>query len=195
MTSLSEMAEYVMPNVPAKTSDFALVFGTRHGVDAFASAISEIWSSGLTSTIVISGGHTEGGARTEAEVLCERAVALGVPHESMLLEPNARNTGENVLMTRELLRGHPRLSQAASVLAVGKICSIRRYLMTIARHMPHLSTSMYPVNYFDVEREKWYADSAFHARVVAEYKKIPAYLKAGYLTEITIGNPVENQAP
>lgn len=152
MISLSELADYVMPIVPAKTSDFALVFGTRHGV----------------------------------EVLYERAMALGVPQEAMLLECNARNTGENVLMTRELLRGHPRLSKAASVLAVGKISSIRRYLMTIAQHMPHLSTSMYPVNFYGVGREQWHTDPAFHARVMAEYKKIPAYLQAGYLTEIKI---------
>jgi uncharacterized SAM-binding protein YcdF (DUF218 family) len=195
MTQYDEIAGYVMPHVPAQPSDFALVFGTRHGVEAFADAIAEIWSSRLTSVIVISGGQTAGETRPEADVLCELAVARGVPRESMLLERRACNTGENVLMTRDLIAADQRLASAKSVLAVGKISAVRRYLMTMARHMAHLRASMYAVNHYNVAREQWYTHPEFRARVLAEYQKIPAYLDAGYLTEIWVGLPGETTGP
>jgi hypothetical protein len=181
-----EIAAYVMPNVPAEPSDFALVFGTRHGVDAFADAIADIWSLKLTSVIVISGGSTAGDEKPEADILCELAVSRGVPRQAMLLERNACNTGENVLMTRDLIANDERLAQVKSVLAVGKICSARRYLMTIKRHLAHMRASMYAVNYFNVSRGQWHTDPEFRARVLSEHEKIPKYLDAGYLSEISV---------
>jgi len=184
MSQYDEIADYVMPTVPAQPSDFALVFGTRHGLGAFATAIANIWRLQLTSVIVISGGPTAGDTRPEADVLCELAVSRGVPRQAILLERRACNTGENVRLTRELITHDGRLAQAKSVLAVGKICSTRRYLMTIKRHMRQLRASMYAVNYFKVARELWHTDPEFRERVLSERRKIPAYLDAGYLTEL-----------
>jgi len=50
------------------------------------------------------GAYTEGRfAATEAEVFAGIARVCGVPLEAMLLEKNARNTGENVRFSRDLL--------------------------------------------------------------------------------------------
>ncbi|WP_293763859.1 YdcF family protein [uncultured Aquitalea sp.] len=62
--------------------------------------------------------------RPEAEIFAERALALGVPAENILLEPRAANFAENLRFARELC------PDARSVLLVTKPQSLRRVLHT-----------------------------------------------------------------
>jgi hypothetical protein len=71
-----------------------------------------------------------------------------------------------------------------SVVVIGKVCSTRRYLMTLRRHWPGLRVSVCPVNYFGVPVERWHEHDEFRARVLGEFAKIPRYLAEGFLAEI-----------
>jgi uncharacterized SAM-binding protein YcdF (DUF218 family) len=66
-----------------------------------------LYRAGLAPLLIFSGkegANTEGRfTATEAEVFGEIALRCGVPSEAILLEKEARNTGENVCFSRRLL--------------------------------------------------------------------------------------------
>ncbi|MGW3629716.1 YdcF family protein [Streptomyces sp. NPDC005122] len=72
--------------------------------------------------------------RGEAEHYRERALELGVPASAILVEPNARNTGENINFSRELLA--ERGIDVSSVLLVSKPYEERRAYATARRLWP-----------------------------------------------------------
>ena len=94
------------------------------------------------------------------------------------------NTAENVRFGREKVAEVMDLAAIRSVVVIGKICSTRRYLMTLQRHWPGLSLSICPINYFGIPSERWHEHEEFHARVLDEFIKIPRYLAEGFLEEI-----------
>jgi uncharacterized SAM-binding protein YcdF (DUF218 family) len=120
----------------------------------------------------------------EADVIAERLVGLGIPESVLILETAATNTGENVRLGRAKVAVVMDLAAIRSVVVIGKICSTRRYLMTLQRHWPGLSLSVFPVNYFGIPVERWHEHEEFRARVLSEFDKIPRYLAQGFLEEI-----------
>lgn len=181
---LAAIAAYVMPDVPPLPSSVGFLFGTRHGVEAFCVATHALWARGMFPVLVVSGGVTPGDSRPEAEVIGERLVELGMPRAALVLETASTNTGENVILGRAALAARMDLAQVGSVLAIGKACAARRYLMTLERHWPGLVLSCCPVNYFGVASDCWHEHDEFRARVLAEYDKIPGYLERGFLSEL-----------
>jgi hypothetical protein len=79
------------------------------------------------------------------------------------------------------------LGAIRSVIVIGKICSTRRYLMTLQRHWPGLNLSVCPVYYFGTPAERWHEHEEFRARVMNESDKIPRYLAQGFFEEIGCG--------
>jgi hypothetical protein len=47
--------------------------------------------------------------------------------------------------------------------------------------------SVYPVNYFGVEAQRWHENAAFRTKVLDEFSKIPTYMAQGFLEEISDG--------
>jgi uncharacterized SAM-binding protein YcdF (DUF218 family) len=109
-----------------------------------------------------------------------------MPPESLLLEKAATNTGENVILSRRLAEETLGQNSVKSLFVIGKVCSMRRYLMTLERHWPQARRFGCAVNYFGVERDRWHEHDEFRARVLAEFTKIPDYLRRGFLREIDI---------
>ena len=181
---LSAIAAYVMPAVPLRACDVGFLFGTRHGVEEFCRAAHDLWKRGMFRVLLVSGGVTRGDARPEAEVIGARLVELGMPPALLVLETAAANTGENVMLGRAALAARMDLAGVRSVLAIGKACAMRRYLMTFERHWPGLALAGCPVNYFGIATERWHEHPEFRARVLAEYDKIPGYLARGFLSEL-----------
>lgn len=181
---LAAIADYIMPRAPLLASDVGFLFGTRHGVEAFCAATLALWERGMFRVLLVSGGVTPGDTRSEAEVIAARLESLGLPRAIMVLETAATNTGDNVILGRAALAARMPLGEVRSVLAIGKACAARRYLMTLARHWPGLALSCCPVNYFGVADDCWHEHAEFRARVLAEYRKIPGYLDSGFLAEL-----------
>src|SRR5690606_17108266 len=75
-------------------------------------------------------------------------------------------------------------SSIGSVLAIGKICSTRRYAMTLEKHWPGLRLSCWGVNYFGVSTDSWFTHDEFRRRVIDEFIKIPHYLERGFLCDL-----------
>jgi uncharacterized SAM-binding protein YcdF (DUF218 family) len=186
MHDLPAIADYVMPPVPEGKANLGLLFGTRHGVEEFCDAAYALWQRGMFPKLLISGGATAGQAEPEAGIIAGRLLEMGMPAEALILEKAATNTGENVIFSRRLAEEVLGKDSIKSLLVIGKVCSTRRYLMTLERHWPEPRRFACAVNYFGVERERWHEHDEFRRRVLAEFTKIPEYLKQGFLREIDL---------
>ena len=181
---LLSISRYVMPALPLRPVKLGFVFGTRHGIDEFCRETHTLWQRGMFKHLLISGGATAGQPRPEADVIAERLIALGMPPSILILETQATNTGQNVILGRRKVAEHMNLADIDSILVIGKVCAMRRYLMTLARHWPGVTVSACPINYFGLPTERWHEHAEFRARVLAEYDKIPHYLQQDFLREL-----------
>jgi uncharacterized SAM-binding protein YcdF (DUF218 family) len=92
---------------PRHTSDVIVVLGAALAPDgSLGPALAErvragaaAFSEGAAPLVLMTGVH-------EAEKMRDRAVALGVPRECILVEPHARTTRENAVFCSELMRQH-----------------------------------------------------------------------------------------
>ncbi|WP_051814488.1 YdcF family protein [Kitasatospora sp. MBT63] len=128
--------QYLRLGHPPRRCDAAIVLGSHDlGVPVRA---AELYRAGYFPTVVFSGAVNRTRAdrlpRGEAVHFAERAAALGVPAAAILLEPHARNTGENLTLSRRVLTGagvHPR-----SVILIAMPYMERRAYATCRRRWP-----------------------------------------------------------
>jgi uncharacterized SAM-binding protein YcdF (DUF218 family) len=164
-------------------ADLLFVFGTREGVDEFVDAIATLWHAGFCRHVLISGGPTWNNADAEAFVLRRGIVGAGVPDSVILLEPRATNTGENVIFSLPIIEERIGLKRIRSVIALGKVCTSVRYLMTLQRHWPEVEKMLVAVNYFGHPIEQWPQHEVTRARILREWRKLEPYKAAGFIAD------------
>ena len=175
-------AEHLI-STPLRRADLLFVFGQRRGEAEIIDAAVDLWRRGLFRQAIVSGGATQDNPRTECSVIKEGMVAGGVPAGLILEEHRATNTGENVRF------GLPVIDQAIgrqtirSVICLGKICTARRYPMTLQRHWPEVEKMLVTVNPYDAPVELWHTDPLFRHRVLTEYAKIAPYKAQGFIAD------------
>ncbi|MFD7447120.1 YdcF family protein [Streptomyces sp. NPDC059909] len=100
----------------------------------------DLYQRGMMPLIVFTGATSqttrERMPRGEAEHYRERALELGVPSSAILVEPNARNTGENIRFSRALLE--ERGADVSSVLLISKPYEERRAYATARQLWPEV---------------------------------------------------------
>ncbi|MFJ8939896.1 YdcF family protein [Streptomyces sp. NPDC102365] len=120
----------------------------------------DLYERGMMPLIVFTGATSrttrERMPRGEAEHYRERAIELGVPADAILVEPQARNTGENIRFSRALLED--RGVSVSSVLLVSKPYEERRACATARKLWPEVewvsaSTPMTLAEYVDSIRD------------------------------------------
>jgi hypothetical protein len=179
----NRIISYVSPYIRLFPTNYALVFGTRHGVGKFAGDILYLHDRGYFENLIISGGVTVQGAPSEAELILQAVVKCGIPKDIIVLEDKATNTGENVIFARDKLNGHA----IEEILLIGKISSKRRYVMTVKKHWPEIrKICCHGVNYFSCGENQWWKDEEFRRRVISECRRIPSYIDKDFISEISI---------
>lgn len=118
--------------------DVAIVLGCHDlGV---ADVAASIYHAGLAPILVCSGATNQTWAkrfpRGEAAHFSERAIELGVPTEAVISEPNATNTGENIVFSRRALAATGVFP--SSVLLVSMPYMQRRAYATSRRQWPEM---------------------------------------------------------
>lgn len=107
-----------------------------------ATCASQLYLAGAIGLIVFTGANApttvDRFPRGEAVHYREHALALGVPDEVIIVEPEARNTGENITLTRDLLRG--RGLEPTSVTLISRPYQQRRAYATCRRLWPEVET-------------------------------------------------------
>lgn len=105
-----------------------------------ARTAAELYRAGWFPLLVFSGATSPTTAarfpRGEAVHYREHALALGVPDEAILLEPNATNTGQNIALSRQVLAEAGR--RPASVLLISKPYMERRAYATARKLWPEV---------------------------------------------------------
>jgi uncharacterized SAM-binding protein YcdF (DUF218 family) len=123
---------------PARPCSVAIGLGS-HDLGVADTAV-ELYRRGLTPLLLFTGATSpttrERMPRGEAVHYRERALELGVPETAVLVEPRARNTGENIRFSRELLAeaGVP----VSSVLLISKPYEERRAYATARKLWPEV---------------------------------------------------------
>ena len=159
------------------------MFGGRYGVDETVAAAVDLWQRRFFRHAIVSGGATQGIARTECAVIKDGMVKGGVPAELILEEHRATNTGENVLFSLPVIDAALGRHNITSVICLGKICTARRYPMTLQRHWPEVDKMLVTINPFAAPVERWHTDPAFRQRVLEEWRKIEPYRAKGYIAD------------
>jgi uncharacterized SAM-binding protein YcdF (DUF218 family) len=178
---------YVAPYVALFPTTYALVFGTRHGMSAFADDILSLYSGGYFRNLIISGGITHEGTLSEARTLFQELGARGIPEDIITLEETATNTSENVIFSRAQIRA----LNITEILLIGKISSKRRYIMTVKKQWPEITrVCCHGVNYFRCDEKHWWKDAEFRTRVLSECRKIRSYLAKDFISEVSIVNGI-----
>ncbi|WP_225808674.1 YdcF family protein [Streptomyces spinosus] len=99
-----------------------------------------LYKRGLAPLLVFTGATSpttrERMPRGEAVHYRERALELGVPSEAILVEPHARNTGENIRFSRKLLEESG--VEVSSVLLISKPYEERRAYATARKLWPEV---------------------------------------------------------
>ncbi|MBI2738772.1 MAG: YdcF family protein [Rhodospirillales bacterium] len=175
-------AEHLI-TTPLRPADLLFVFGQRRGAQQIIDAAVGLWHRRLFRHAIVSGGATQGDPRTECSVIKGGMVEGGVPAGLILEEHRASNTGENVIFSLPVIDAALGRHTIRSVICLGKICTARRYPMTLQRHWPEVAKMLVTVNPYDAPVERWHTDPVFRERVLAEWHKIAPYQAQGFIAE------------
>jgi uncharacterized SAM-binding protein YcdF (DUF218 family) len=168
---------------PLRPADLLFIFGTRRGVAETVDAAVDLWRRGLFRYALVSGGPTDGNDVTECAVIKTRLVAGGVPAAAILEEHRATNTGENVIFSLPVIDAALGRANVRSVICLGKVCTARRYPMTLQRHWPEVEKMLAVINPYGTPVESWHTDPVFRDRVMTEWRKIEPYKAQGFIAD------------
>jgi len=107
----------------------------------------DLWKR-IGGRILITGAPTPDGRDSAAAAMARLAVRLGVPEDVIVVEPRALNTHENLILSKQLIRGE----------------RVRVWLLTSAVHMPRsmaaaravgLDATPYPCDFRANETLEW----------------------------------------
>ncbi|MET7927880.1 YdcF family protein [Streptomyces sp. NPDC005349] len=157
-----------------------------------ADVTADLYHRGLTPLIVFTGATSrttrEAMPEGEAQHYRERALELGVPADAILVETQARNTGENIALSRALLEEHG--VPVVSALLVSKPYEERRSYATACKIWPNVNWVSASASMTFVE----YVDSIQDARLVIDMlvgaqQRLMVYPEQGFLISQEIPQP------
>ncbi|MFJ9550751.1 YdcF family protein [Streptomyces erythrochromogenes] len=153
----------------------------------------DLYQRGMAPLIVFTGATSPTTRakmpRGEAVHYRERALERGVPPEDVLVEPNARNTGENIRFVRTLLEDAGR--SVDSVLLVSKPYEERRAYATTRKLWPEVEvvSASTPMTF------ETYVDSIGDPKLVVDMlvgalQRLQLYPAEGFMIQMPVPDPV-----
>jgi uncharacterized SAM-binding protein YcdF (DUF218 family) len=176
--------EYHHVNHKLKKADCLFVLGS-HDIRV-AEYAARLFHEGWAPYIIFSGGMAHnndmlntGWDKSEAEILADRAINMGVPEANVLLEKEAHNTGENVQFSEKVLEAEG--ISYDKVIAVQKPYMERRTYATIRIHWPDkkLIVSSPPISYSDYPNGEISRDELINI-MVGDLQRIIEYPALGF---------------
>ncbi|NKC29852.1 YdcF family protein [Falsiroseomonas selenitidurans] len=183
LTTRDAIAQFLFVRDEPGSVDLAMVLGAPTP-SAMEPAIA-LYRQGLTRRILITGHGPATAARPEWAVFRDLALAAGVPESALLIEPEARNTRENFLLSEALIAREIGWEQVTAIAIASKPFHARRALMTARRIFPpHLRLAMTPPRHpADLQAETWWHTQAGRARIYGEIRRIADYALQDHLSD------------
>lgn len=148
-----------------------------------ATFTAELFHLGMFPVIVFTGANApttvERFPRGEAVHYREHAIALSVPAEAIIIEPAATNTGENIELTRRLLR--EKGIYPSSVMLISRPYQQRRAYATCRKLWPDVDVicACLPLSLDEYVKEIGDADRVINM-IVGDTQRITEYAKQGF---------------
>jgi uncharacterized SAM-binding protein YcdF (DUF218 family) len=178
--SLSEISEYLFCADEPAPADLIVVFGGTRLERAEKAA--ELYRRGLAPRILFTGGDASKTGVAEALRLRQRAMELGVPAETILVETDSTTTGESIRRTVDLVDQLFGWTQLQSVILVSAPHHMRRVKLGMRQQVPervHLICC--PDDRADLRPENWWHSQAGLSAVARELEKVRVYALSGEL--------------
>lgn len=187
---LKEIWTYLAPAANPAPTDIIFVFG---GLDlSIPNHASELFKTGNYQYVVISGAEgplTSGVfSKSEARTFADVMTSAGVPEDRILLEEQAKNTGENVKYG--MRRAQEAGLKVISATLVSKSFLMRRALLTFSKQFPQIATLPSPPPgppsaYLDRPKLE------FAQRLIGEIDRLVNYERLGFIAHADIPSRVE----
>ena len=147
---------------------------------------AKLFLEGYAPLIIFSGGiaHQEDLLNTdweksEAEMFTEKAIKLGVPRDKIIIENEAKNTGENVKFTEKILE--ERGLNFESFIIIQKPYMERRAYATIKVYWPNkkIIVTSPPLKFEEYANEKISTEDVINI-IVGDIQRIKIYPRKGF---------------
>lgn len=185
--------DYMLMHQPLEKADAIVVFGSYNPIVGKRAA--ELFKEGWAPIVVFSGNRSDSTTswdKTEAETMADVAMKHGVPKEKILLETQAKNSGENTQMVRKLLDSHGIHSK--KIIVVQKPYAERRTFATIKKQWPEVEVIMSSSN---VSYEEYMNTSPLGKNkslntMLGDMQRIKLYAEKGFQIPLDIPDDVWN---
>ncbi len=182
-----QMTDLLFSNIKddKQSGDCILVAGSSKAVEYRLPTAIELYKNGRAGKILFSGGVVwDDTGLTEAQMLADKAMELGIPSEDILIENQSLHTKENVLASLLVLDRAFYLHKIRRLLVVTSHYHMRRLNLTLRTYMPDwIDYSLCPVNDKSTRRDNWFLNPYGRERVEAESAKIISYVKQGIIMD------------
>jgi len=170
--------------------DCIIVLGSIKAAKYRVPAAAEAFFSGRSEKILLCGGKIRSFSNermAEAEHMYRKALELGVPETSIIIEKSSQNTIENILCSLLELQRSMRLNQVKSVLLVTTTYHMRRSLQ-IAKYLypSHISVHPCPADDTTTKRDNWMNTPEGTGRVKEEALNIVRCVHNGVIPDFEI---------
>ncbi len=174
-----------------KIGNCILVFGSRSAPKYRIPKAVELYKIGRAKKIILSGGkliECNGEIKTEANIMKEKAVELGVNKDDIVEEVfSIKNTKENVLGSLLILDREFGLNNIKRILVVSTSYHMRRCIKMLETYMPDwIQFSMCGANDSNTKRDNWYLNDEGYKRAKLEAYKIICYIREGSIKDFEI---------
>ena len=170
--------------------DCIIVLGSIKAAKYRVPAAAKAFFSGRSEKMLLCGGkmrNFSSGSMTEADSMYKKALELGVPETSIIIEKSSQNTIENILCSLLELQRSMWLNKVKSVLLVTTTYHMRRSLH-IAKYLfpSHISVYPCPADDTTTKRDNWMNTPEGIDRVKAEALNIVRCVNSGVIPDFEI---------
>lgn len=170
--------------------DCIIVLGSIKAAKYRVPVAVKAFFTGRSEKIMLCGGkirNFSSESMTEAENMYKKALELGVPEASIIIEKNSQNTIENILCSLLELQRSIWLNRAKSVLLVTTTYHMRRSLH-IAKYLfpSHISVYPCPADDTTTKRDNWMNTPEGTDRVKKEALNIVRCVNNGVIPDFEI---------
>ncbi|MCM1182989.1 MAG: YdcF family protein [Roseburia sp.] len=177
-------------NDSGENVDCIIVLGSIKAAKYRVPAAAGAFFAGRSEKIMLCGGKIRdfsGESMAEAENMYKKALELGVPKESIIIEKNSQNTIENILCSLLELQRSIWLNKVRNVLLVTTTYHMRRSLRIAGYLFPsHINIYPCPADDTTTKRDNWMNTQEGIDRVKREALNIVRCVNNGVIPDFEI---------